>query len=325
MEKSGATRIRRLQRNLKLTGAIVVLSVGVLLPVLLSTSVGIIALVVGEGSWNLIFGILIVSFTSAAIGGAVIVTVLLGRRARTARLQADLLANVTHELRTPLTAIRMYAQTLEMGLIEQDVITTKKCVDTIIRETEWLETMIERVLTWRSLAKDRDELELVVEPVGNIVEETALRFAKMILPEQMDFSMKIDTKAPVLHDKRGLSSIVINLLTNASKYTGEEKKISISVQDEESHVVIGVQDNGIGIPEKELKRIFDPFYRVDSHLKSKASGAGLGLAIVNHLVVAHFGTISVDTTEGEGSLFLISLPKHESTAPSNLSPGEVHE
>ena len=189
MSKSSATRIQRLQQNLKLTGAIVVLSVGVLLPVLLSTSVGIITLVVGKDSWDITLGVLIISFTSAAIGGAIIVTVLLGRRARTARLQMDLLANVTHELRTPLSAIRMYAQTLEMGLLKGDEERTKKCISTIVRETEWLETMIDRMLTWRSLAKDWDELSMLRAPIGDVVEETAKR-----LPRQ-NISLSIATSA----------------------------------------------------------------------------------------------------------------------------------
>jgi two-component system phosphate regulon sensor histidine kinase PhoR len=308
MSKSGATRIERLQKNLKLTGAIVVLSVGVLLPVLLSTSVGIITLVVGKDSWDLTFGVLIISFTSAAIGGAIIVTVLLGRRARTARLQMDLLANVTHELRTPLSAIRMYAQTLEMGLLAGDEVRTKKCVNTIVRETEWLETMIDRVLTWRSLAKDRDELNMEQAPISDVAQETAKRFAKMVAVDDVKFSVDIDTQLPVSHSKLGISSIIINLLTNASKYTGDRKKIALKVTDEDDAVVVRVEDNGIGIPEKELERIFDPFYRVDSSLSGKAAGAGLGLAIVNHLVRTHSGSISINTTEGQGSTFIISLP-----------------
>ncbi len=309
MSKSGATRIERLQKNLKLTGAIVVLSVGVLLPVLLSTSVGIITLVVGTDSWDLIFGVLIISFTSAAIGGAIIVTVLLGRRAHTARLQMDLLANVTHELRTPLSAIRMYAQTLEMGLLEGDEVRTSKCINTIIRETEWLETMIDRVLTWRSLAKDRDKLNMVCAPISDVAEETAKRFSRMIAVEDVDFLVEIDTRLPVTHSKLGLGSIIINLLTNASKYTEDDKKIALKVNDEDDAVVVRVEDNGIGIPEKEIKRIFDPFYRVDSSLGGKAAGTGLGLAIVNHFVRTHSGTISISTKEGEGSTFIVSLPK----------------
>jgi signal transduction histidine kinase len=106
------TRLKKLGPNLSLTGVIVTLAVGVMLPVILSTSVGIVSIALGEKANNLVVGVLVICFAAASIGGAVTATVLLGRKARTARLQSDFLANVSHELRTPLSAIRMYAQTL---------------------------------------------------------------------------------------------------------------------------------------------------------------------------------------------------------------------
>src|SRR5512134_752056 len=120
MQGGHSQQIDRIRRSLSLVRPIVTLSVGIVLPVLLSTAVGIAAIVTGESTLTLILGILMVCFTVAAIGGAVILYVLLGRRARLARLQSDLLANVTHELRTPLAAIRVYAQTLQSGLLQSD-------------------------------------------------------------------------------------------------------------------------------------------------------------------------------------------------------------
>lgn len=309
MDAPGATRIKRLRRNLKLTGAIVLLSVGVLLPVLLSTLVGILNIVLGTGSQSIILGVLTISFTSAAIGSAIIVTVLLGRRSRTARLQADFLANVTHELRTPLSAIRMYAQTLQLGVLDGDPERTKTSVDTIIRETEWLEAMIDRVLTWRAAARDRFELDMVSEPLGPAVEQVAARFRRMLAPGEVTFEVTIDSQAPVLHDENGIAILILNLLTNAYKYTGaDDKRITLEVTDGDGVVVVVVGDNGEGIPERELGRIFDPFYRVESRLGSKASGAGLGLAIVRHMVGAHNGQVYVESAPGKGSRFSIHLP-----------------
>jgi len=289
----------------------------VLLPVLLSTSVGIVALALGESSLDLILGVLVISFASAAIGSSIVVTVLLGRRAHLARLQADLLANVTHELRTPLAAIRMYAQTLQMGTVDEDPARARQCVDTIVRETEWLGTMIDRVLTWRAAARDRDNFDFADGPISEVAGEVAARFQRMLSPEEGDFQFDINTAFSVMHDKRAVASIMINLLTNAYKYTGEEKEIALRVFDEGGHVVISVQDNGIGIPRRQLRRIFDPFFRVDSRLRSKAVGAGLGLAIVNHMVRAHMGSVSVDSEEGRGATFVVKLPR--STEPEQSS------
>lgn len=308
MKHETRARLERIQKNLRLTGVIVALSVGVILPVLLSTSVGIIALVAGEGSLSLVVGVLVTSFTSAAVGAAIVVMVILGKRARTARLQADLLGNVTHELRTPLAAIRMYAQTLEMGLENLDREKQLQCIDTIIRETDWLEAMIERVLTWRSLAKDRVDLDLVVESVRGTVEQTAQHFQRMTPPGDVDFEWSVHCDLPVSHDSRGLSSVILNLLINAYKYTGPQKHIRLRVDELDGQVAVSVSDNGIGIPRGEVHRILQPFYRVDTGLRGKSPGAGLGLAIVSHMVRAHNGALTIESKEGEGSIFRLLLP-----------------
>ena len=165
--------------SLGLRGAIVTLSVGVLVPVILSTTVGIVALVIGTSTKELLVGVLVVCFTAAAAGSAVVSVVLLGRRARLARLQSDLLANVSHELRTPLAAIRMYAQTLESGLLEKDPESTRRSLATIVRETEWLDAMIDRVLSWRSVARDRDALAAALAEHRDAVREQGEHIARL--------------------------------------------------------------------------------------------------------------------------------------------------
>jgi len=309
MKSETVAKIKRRGRNFSLTGIIVALSIGVLLPVLLSTAVGIVSLAMGESSLTIIMGVLVISFAATAIGSVVTVTVLLGRRARTARLQADLLANVTHDLHTPLAAIRMYAQTLQMGKLKDDPERVKESLDAIVRETVWLETMIERILTWRLAAKDRHHLEMRTGPLGDALEEAVRRFSRLVQPKEADLSVEIDTRAPVVHDPLGIGAAVLNLLVNAYKYTRSDKKISLSVRDEEGNVVIAVEDNGIGIPRREVRRIFDPFYRIDTRLKGQSPGTGLGLAIVRHLVRIHRGEVVVESQEGKGSCFKIVLPQ----------------
>ena len=156
MQGGHTQQVDRIRRSLSLVPPFVTLSVGVVLPVLLSTAAGIVAIVAGESSLTLILGILVVCFTVAAIGGATILYVLLGRRARLVRLQSDLLANVTHELRTPLAAIRVHAQTLQSGLLAAEPARAAESLRTIVRETEWLDAMIDRVLSWRAATRDRD-------------------------------------------------------------------------------------------------------------------------------------------------------------------------
>jgi len=293
---------------MSLTGAIVALAVGVIFPVLLSTSIGIILLVIGESSQETVFGVLVLSFAAAAFGSAVIVTVLLGRRARLARLQADFTANITHELRTPLAAIRMYAQTLRLGRLDGDPEKTAESLETILRETEWLGTMIDRVLDWRTASRDRDALEMRRAPLTEAVRDAVARFERMVTPGEVSLEIDLRSETPVEHDENGIASLTLNLLINAYKYTGQDKEIRVSLADVEGGVELSVSDNGIGIPKSEVEQIFEPFYRVDSRLRGKSSGAGLGLAIVRHQARAHKGDVFVESEEGAGSRFTVRLP-----------------
>jgi signal transduction histidine kinase len=281
--------------------------VGVLLPVLLSTASGIVAIVVGESSGTLILGILVVSFTAAAIGGAVILYVLLGRRVRLARLQSDLLANVTHELRTPLTVIRIHAQNLEEGLLQEDSDQARASLATIVRETEWLETMIDRLLAWRAASRDRDHLEAAPAPLGPVLDRTAAHFRRMIRPDETEFDCHVQTRLTVHHDPRAVEQAVLNLLVNAHKYSPPPRRIRLEARDLEGEVAVTVTDNGIGVPASEHQAIFEPFHRAPS-AAAFAAGAGLGLAVVRHLVAAHDGGITLESAPGKGSRFTIHLP-----------------
>jgi len=302
------TRLKKLGPNLSLTGVIVTLAVGVMLPVVLLTSVGIVSIALGERTNNLVVGVLVICFAIASIGGAVTATVLLGRKARTARLQADFLANVSHELRTPLSAIRMYAQTLQNQRLREDPQKTRECLDTIVRETEWLETMVDRVLTWRSAAKDRLVLELRIAPVSATVQKALDRFSLLTAPGEVKLTTDVSTTAPVAHDANAIVTVLLNLLINTYKYTGADKQIEVRAFDEGGEVFLEVEDNGIGIPLTDRRRIFEPFFRSDDRLRAKSSGAGLGLAITKTLVTAHGGKIEVASQEDRGTCMTVRLP-----------------
>jgi two-component system phosphate regulon sensor histidine kinase PhoR len=313
------TRLRKLGPNLSLTGVIVTLAVGVILPVILSTSVGIVSIALGEKTNNLVVGVLVICFAVASIGGAATASVLLGRKARTARLQADFVANVSHELRTPLSAIRMYAQTLRTGKLREDPQKTDDCLNTIIRESEWLETMIERVLTWRSAAKDRLVLELRVGPISNAVQAALDRFALLVAPGEVELSVEVSTTAAVAHDPNGIVTVLLNLLINAYKYTGRDKRIVVRAFDDADAVVLEVEDNGIGIPIGNRERVFEAFFRSDDRLSGASAGTGLGLAISKTMVTAHRGTIEAGSGNGRGTRMTVRIP----IVPPELPIGEA--
>jgi len=300
--------MKRHHLNLNLTSVIVLIAVGVLLPVMLSAAVGIIALVIARDAGGLITGVLVISFTAAAAGSALITVVLTSRKARLARRQADFVANVSHEFRTPLSAIKLYAQTLQSGTLAGDDEQTERCLSIILRETEWLNAMIDRVLTWRASSRDMLPLKLLAKPLRAAVGDAAERFQTMVGPDEMAFSCSVGSERAVRHDARAIATVVLNLLTNAYKYSGREKRIELRVREEERHVAIDVQDNGIGLTDAERKRIFEAFYRAEDPGADGASGVGLGLAIAEYIVRRHHGSIDVRSAKGAGSTFTIRLP-----------------
>lgn len=300
--------MKRLHLNLDLTSIIVLIAVGVLLPVMLSTAAGIVALVIAEDAGDIVTGVLMISFTVTAAGCALITVVLTSRKARLARRQADFVANVSHEFRTPLSAIRLYTQTLQSGNLESDPGRTAECLATILRETEWLDAMVDRVLTWRASSRDMLPLNKVSRPVSSAVNDALARFRSMVDPETLTLDVSVQTHLPVLHDGSALGAAVLNLLTNAYKYTDEPHRIELNARDDDGQVVIEVRDNGIGLAPAEAKRVFQPFYRARRADGSETSGAGLGLAITRHLVRRHDGTIDVSSEKDVGSTFTIRLP-----------------
>ena len=135
------------------------------------------------------------------------------------------------------------------------------------------------------------------------MEGAAKKKLKIKLPEKKDIWIE--------GEKDRLQQIILNLLSNAITYTPSGGEISASLTETEKHVKLRIADTGIGIPQKELPRIFERFYRVDKARSRGSGGTGLGLAIVKHLVDSHHGTIDVESIEGEGTIFIISLPKKQ--------------
>jgi two-component system phosphate regulon sensor histidine kinase PhoR len=306
--------MKRHHLNLNLTSVIVLVAVGVLLPVMLSTAVGIVALAIARDAGGIVTGVLVISFAATAAGSALIAVVLTGKKALLARRQADFLANVSHEFRTPLSVIRLYTQTLQSGKLNGDAEQTSRCLATILRETEWLDVMMDRVLSWRASSRDMMPLHMRTRPVSRAVSGAVERFRHMAVPDDLNLAVSIETRLPVRHDAEALNAVVLNLLTNAYKYTGKEKRIEVSARDESAGVAIEVSDNGIGLTPAEAHRVFQPFYRGQTRESGQAAGGiGLGLAIARHIVSEHGGTISVSSEKGKGSAFVIRLP----AAPDN--------
>ena len=219
------------------------------------------------------------------------------------KIKKDFVVNVSHELRTPLTTIKGYLETIE-GLDE----TQEKYLDTAKRNTDRLISIVKDLLLISEI--ESDEFKIRKQNVD--IEALLLRIIKIFKPavEKKKLNLEIDLEKnlpEVKGDPFKLEQVFINLIDNAVKYT-EKGSIRICAQKRNSVIDISVKDTGIGIPEKDLQRIFERFYVVDKSRSKTVGGTGLGLSIVKHITHLHKGTIKVESKQGQGTAFFISLP-----------------
>jgi len=264
---------------------------------------------------------------------------------RLEEIRMEFVLNVSHELRTPLTAIRGYAETLLSGGLA-DGENARKFLEIIHKHSERLGRLLNDLLELSNIELQRTELHL--RPVS--CADTAKQCAALLSSQADVKGIQIITAVPedvpsVLADRDRLVQILVNLIDNAVKYTPKGGKVTVAAQRVERStsqmvdsarprerdaatlidrsttrpvdlVELSVTDTGIGIPEKDLPRLTERFYRVDKARSREMGGTGLGLAIVKHLVAAHNGTLAIESTLGEGTQVRICLR----AAPSPSSP-----
>ncbi len=278
----------------------------VVVPTTLILSVGIVLMFIGN-IFNVLFGLLTVSFVLVVVTGVVLVLVFLRREANLSELQADFVSKVSHELRTPLTSIRLFVETMARSRSDQS--TQDKCLEALGSETERLTQLIERLLDWGRMEAGRRQFEMRDEPVSAVVDDAVRSFALIRASNpELRMTAEVEPGLPRVHvDRAAIVDAIFNLLSNALKYGGDPPTISLRARNIPGGVAIEVTDNGDGIPGVEHRRIFEKFYRIDDRLSRQREGSGLGLAIVKYIVRAHHGRIQLDSAQGKGSTFRILL------------------
>jgi two-component system phosphate regulon sensor histidine kinase PhoR len=284
----------------------------VIVPTALLLAVGILLLVMHQ-QLNVLFGILVVTLVGCVVTGGVLALVFLRREAKLSKLQLDFVSKVSHELRTPLTSIRMFTEMLQAE--GRSVEETETCLRVLQQETGRLSDRIERLLDWGRMEAGRRVYEHRPDEVGAVVDEAVKAFGAVQLGNKVQVAVEVADDLPtILADRHALVDALVNLLTNAVKYSDEDKRITVSASADARTIRIAVRDNGMGIARAELSRIFQKFYRVDDRLARAVEGSGLGLAIVRHVALGHGGKVEVDSEPGRGSTFTIVLPRPDERA-----------
>jgi len=288
----------------------------VFVPAALMLTVGILILVYGSFARDYLFGGLIVALVTTTIIGTAATLAVLYREAQVAKLQTDFVNKVSHDLRTPLTSIRMFVETLQLGRIP-DPTRQAEALEIISEETARLSGLINRLLDWARMESGRRSYELQRQPVEPIINAALEAFSSQLLQHPADVRRSVASDLPaVWADRQALIEALLNLLNNAHKYTGPDKRIEVSASRSGPTVLIEVADNGPGIAPREQKRIFDKFYRARDPLQRTIEGTGLGLAMVKHIVTGHGGRVSVSSDLGQGAKFRIALPAAEVSSDS---------
>ena len=226
-------------------------------------------------------------------------------RRRLEEVRRDFVANVSHELKTPMGALGLLAETL---LAETEPEVSQRLAQRIHTEAFRISRIIDDLL---DLSRIESEESPPREPVlVNLVMAEAAERVRAAA-EQRSVDVVLDEPSPpvaVLGDRRQLTSAIYNLLENAVKFSYEGGTVECRGEATADEVTISVRDKGIGIPARDLERIFERFYRVDHGRSRSTGGTGLGLAIVRHVAQNHHGTVHVDSREGEGASFSLRLP-----------------
>ena len=245
---------------------------------------------------------------------------LVRRQMALTQLRNDLVANVTHELKTPLSSTRLFVETL-MNTSQLHEPTVREYLQLIAQENLRLSRLIDNFLTFSRIERNRYAFTFAEASAGAIAERAAAAVRERFQAPQCQLDVTIAPNLPAMRaDADALVTALVNLLDNAWKYSGEVKQVALAVGAQNDRVVFSVRDNGIGLSQREAKRIFQRFYQVKQDRSPASSGCGLGLSIVQFIVAAHHGTVSVESEPRKGSTFVISLPAGGRGAISETKP-----
>jgi signal transduction histidine kinase len=225
------------------------------------------------------------------------------------RMKADFVSNVSHELRTPLASIRVFGEFLKLGRVKEPK-KIQEYGEYIETESRRLTQLINNILDFSRIESGQKTYHFEDADLTEIVDETLKSFDVRL--SQNGFSVNLEMPEEPLPlakvDSAAIAQALVNLLDNAAKYSGDSKEIDVRVAKKDEFITIAISDRGIGIPPQEQDKIFEKFYRVSTGLVHDVKGSGLGLSIVQHIIEAHQGKVTVRSKQGNGTTFTIYLP-----------------
>ena len=253
--------------------------------------------------------------------GAQLVLVLVEDRTEARRVDAvrrDFVANVSHELKTPVGALSLLAEAVLSASDDPDAV--RRFASRMQKEAHRLTNLVQDLIDLSRVQGDDPLTKAVPVDLGEVVGAARERVVEVAEARQIELVAAGADGVRVLGDRGQLTTAVGNLVENAVNYSPDRTKVVVSVRVEGELAEISVTDQGVGIPDQDLNRIFERFYRVDPARSRITGGTGLGLAIVKHIAATHGGDVSVWSVEGAGSTFTLRLPVAVQAPSTELHP-----
>jgi len=247
-------------------------------------------------------------FENGAVSGCLTVLHDITEIRKLERMRSDFVANVSHELKTPLTSIKGFAETLLEGALE-DKENSRNFLKIIQSHTERLNSLVNDLLDLSYVESKAIILKIEEFKIKNLLDEVLSAFRSQLHKKSIEASNRLSPGLSIRADKDRIEQVLVNLIDNAIKFNKDKGEIKIYSEELSGKIKITVEDSGIGIPPKDIPRIFERFYRVDKARSRELGGTGLGLSIVKHIIELHGGEAGVESTEGFGSKFWFTLTK----------------
>jgi signal transduction histidine kinase len=241
-------------------------------------------------------------------GATALAILAMARTARLSQMKSDFVSNVSHELRTPLSSIRVFGEYMRLGRVTSPE-KVQQYGEYIEAEGRRLTQLINNILDFSKIESAEKKYHFAETDLAGLVGAQVTALEMPLRDKGFELRFATESVPPLLHiDRDAIAQVLVNLIDNAVKYSGESRRVDVTVARTNGDARVSVRDYGIGIAPAEQKKIFEKFYRVGSGLVHDVKGSGLGLAIVQHVVRAHGGRVEVASAPGEGSTFTIVLP-----------------
>ena len=245
--------------------------------------------------------------------GIVMVLQDITERQRLDNMRKEFVANVSHELKTPLTSIKSYTETLLEGALDDREL-SEHFLEVVNSEADRMARLVRDLLQLSSLDYNQTKWNKRESDLVKIIENSVLKMS--MTAKNKNQSLHFITREDALMvylDTDRIEQVILNILSNALKYTPDNGEIKVFLDKKEQDAIIRIVDNGIGIPKEDIPRLFERFYRVDKARTRELGGTGLGLSIAQQIIEVHQGKIKINSNEGEGTEAVIILPLVEKT------------